>query len=200
MDKENNKIVKSNREEKSKIEANTSKGKNKLSNNITQNKDTKKVTISTIIFMILILFLAGCSLGKSITNVVLQSKAEVAKPVLEVKSDPKIDITAINNMGEYKFNVVNYKDNEISQVDLRYYIEIKADIDDSVKFELYKDSEEIKLENKCTQYMLLEKEKMKEDKYVLKIIYTKAENINTNSMKDIMEKVQIKVHSEQQKI
>ena len=57
--------------------------------------------------MIIILFLAGCSIGKSITDIILVSEIEVAKPILEVKSNPEIDVTASNNIGEYEFRVLN---------------------------------------------------------------------------------------------
>ena len=160
-------------------------------------KTNRKITIATVIFMILILFLAGYSIGKSITEVIIESKAELAEPILEVKSDPKIDVTATDNIGEYNFTVSNYKEGRISEVNLRYFLEIKADVDDSIKFQLYKNNEEIKLEENCTEYMLLEKQKKQEDKYLLKIVYEKQDKQN---LQDILEKVQIKVHSQQEKI
>ena len=173
------------------------KEQNKVENKNDTVKTNRKVTIATVIFMVLILFLAGYSIGKSITEVIIESKAEVAEPILEVKSDPKIDVTAIDNIGEYNFIVSNYKENNISEVNLRYFLEIKADVDDSIKFQLYKNNEEIKLEENCSEYMLLEKQKKQEDKYLLKIVYEKQ---NKPNLQDILEKVQIKVHSQQEKV
>ena len=156
---------------------------------------SKKIAISTIIFMILVLFIAGCSIGKSITEIILNSKTEIAIPILEVISNPKIDVTASNNIGEYKFNVVNYKDEKISEVNLRYFIEIKADVDESIEFHLYKDEKEIPLKNLCSEYMTLKNGIKQEDNYILKIVYNKNNLVNMN---DILEKVQIKIHSEQE--
>lgn len=173
------------------------KQQNKVKNQNEDMKTNRKITIATVIFMILILFLAGYSIGKSITEVIIESKAELAEPILEVKSDPKIDVTATDNIGEYNFTVSNYKEGRISEVNLRYFLEIKADVDDSIKFQLYKNNEEIKLEENCTEYMLLEKQKKQEDKYLLKIVYEKQDKQN---LQDILEKVQIKVHSQQEKI
>ena len=157
----------------------------------------KKIAISTVIFMILVLFIAGCSIGKSITEYVLQSKAEIATPILEVSSNPKINITAVNNIGEYKFKVTNFKEDKISDVNLRYYIEIKANVDDSVKFLLYKNDQEINLQNLCSEYVTIEKGKKQEDNYTLKIIYDKDKSSNVY---DILERIQVKVHSEQEKL
>lgn len=157
----------------------------------------KKIAISTVIFMILVLFIAGCSIGKSITEYVLQSKAEIATPILEVSSNPKINITAVNNIGEYKFKVTNFKEDKISDVNLRYYIEIKANVDDSVKFLLYKNDQEINLQNLCSEYITIEKGKKQEDNYTLKIIYDKDKSSNVY---DILERIQVKVHSEQEKL
>ena len=157
----------------------------------------KKIGISTVIFMILVLFIAGCSIGKSITEYVLQSKAEIATPILEVSSNPKINITAVNNIGEYKFKVTNFKEDKISDVNLRYYIEIKANVDDSVKFLLYKNDQEINLQNLCSEYVTIEKGKKQEDNYTLKIIYDKDKSSNVY---DILERIQVKVHSEQEKL
>ena len=157
----------------------------------------KKIAISTVIFMILVLFIAGCSIGKSITEYVLQSKAEIATPILEVSSNPKINITAVNNIGEYKFKVTNFKEDKISDVNLRYYIEIKANVDDSVKFLLYKNDQEINLQNLCSEYVTIEKGKKQEDNYTLKIIYDKDKSSNVY---DILERIQVKLHSEQEKL
>ena len=157
----------------------------------------KKIAISTVIFMILVLFIAGCSIGKSITEYVLQSKAEIATPILEVSSNPKINITAVNNIGEYKFKVTNFKEDKISDVNLRYYIELKANVDDSVKFLLYKNDQEINLQNLCSEYITIEKGKKQEDNYTLKIIYDKDKSSNVY---DILERIQVKVHSEQEKL
>ena len=157
----------------------------------------KKIAISTVIFMILVLFIAGCSIGKSITEYVLQSKAEIATPILEVSSNPKINITAVNNIGEYKFKVTNFKEDKISDVNLRYYIEIKANVDESVKFLLYKNDQEINLQNLCSEYITIEKGKKQEDNYTLKIIYDKDKSSNVY---DILERIQVKVHSEQEKL
>lgn len=188
--------------EKNSNELNGAKIKNlfnitKVENKEKGNINTKKINFIIIVFMIIILFLAGCSIGKSITDIILVSEIEVAKPILEVKSNPEIDVTASNNIGEYEFRVLNYNEKELSEVNLKYFIEIKADVDESIQFYLYKNGQEIKLNNLCTDYMLLEKGEKREEKYLLKVIYTKK---GSQNMEDILQKIQIKIHSEQQKV
>ena len=63
-------------------------------------------------------------------------------------------------------------------------------------FKLYKDQQEILLENNKTSNLKLEKGKVQEDNYKLEVIYDKTKN-KTND--EIMQDVQIKVHSEQLK-
>lgn len=173
----------------------TEKLKNKIKGKV--NINSKKINFIMIVFIVIILFLAGCSIGKSITDIILLSEIEVAKPILEVKSNPEIDVTASNNIGEYEFRVLNYNEKELSEVNLKYFIEIKADVDESIQFYLYKNGQEIKLNNLCTDYMLLEKGEKHEEKYLLKVIYTKQ---GSQNMEDILQKIQIKIHSEQQKV
>ena len=82
---------------------------------------------------------------------------------------------------------------------MRYVIIIQDTIDsklkDTIKYELYKNGNKIDLKDESTDKMDLVNNKQQEDKYELKIFYDKGAS---NFMQDIMEKIQIKVHSEQQ--
>ena len=90
----------------------------------------------------------------------------------------------------------NYNsDEEITQIDLLYTIEILTKTDESISFKLYKNNEEIQLQNNKTQEMLLTRNEKKEDNYKLEILYNKE---NTNQ-EDIFKDIQIKVHSEKRK-
>ena len=85
---------------------------------------------------------------------------------------------------------------EISQVDLSYTVEILTKTEESITFKLYRNNEEIPLENNKSQEFLLEKDKKQEDNYKLKILYDKEKAQG----RDIFQDVQIKVHTEQTKI
>lgn len=81
-------------------------------------------------------------------------------------------------------------------IDLSYNIEILSPKEKAISFKLYKDEKEIQLTNNKTENMKLQMENMQEDNYQLEIIYDKTQNY---SIKDILQDVQIKVHSEQEK-
>ena len=121
----------------------------------------------------------------------------MAKPILEVENNPEITITSTNKESTYDFKVKNYNTNEeISQVDLLYTIEILTKTDESITFKLYKNDEEVKLEDNKSEEFLLSKDKKQEDNYKLKILYNKEKAQG----RDIFQDVQIKVHTEQRKV
>ena len=157
----------------------------------------RELTILAISIMILILFFSGYSMGKGYSKTNIQSKAEIAEPILIVENNPIIEINGRKKKEYYEFNVKNYKeDGEITQVDLEYYIEILSETKESISFKLYKNGEEITLNNNKTENIKLGKEEQQKDNYKLEIIYDKTKN---KSIDDIIQDVQIKVHSEQMK-
>ena len=158
----------------------------------------KEIILILLIIAISVTFFSGVSLGKVIHNTNIQSDAEIAKPILEVEKDSEIIITEDNKNGEYRFKVKNYNAlEEISEVDLKYYIEILEDnLDNSIQYELYREDEKIELKNNRTEQMEFHKDKKEEQIYTLKVQY----NSNENHIGDIIDEIQIKVHSEQLKI
>lgn len=159
---------------------------------------SKPAIIIILIALILIVFFSGISLGKTIHNSTIKNSTEVAKPILEVEKDSEIIITEDNKKGEYNFKVKNYNDlEEVSQVDLKYYIEIlEKDLDKSIKYELYKENEKVELKENKTEEMKMNRGQKEEQVYTLKVEY----DSNKNSIGDIIQDIQIKVHSEQLKI
>lgn len=157
----------------------------------------RELTILTISIMVLILFFSGYSMGKGYSKTNIESKAEIAKPILIVDNNPVIEINGRKQKEYYDFNVKNYEENgEITQVDLEYYIEILSEVKESISFKIYKNGEEIPLTDNKTENMKLGKEVEQQDNYKLEIIYDKTKN---KSIEDIIQDVQIKVHSEQMK-
>ena len=162
-----------------------------------KRENLKTITIILILFFVFILFFTGYSMGKSITNSIIQAKTEVAEPILKVVSNPKVDITATQNEGTYTFYVRNFDENgKTSEVDLNYDVEISSCLEKTIQMELYKNGEKIELTNNQTEKLKLPKQNKQEDKYELKIKYNKD---GSNEMKDILDKIQVQVHSEQAK-
>ena len=135
--------------------------------------------------------------AKYIQYVELKSSTEIAKPIFIVEGTEQSKINSINNIGYYEFYVRNYNETEISDIGFNYIIEVVSKQDKSITFELYKGDENIVLENLKTEKMYIGANEKIEQKYKLKVIYNKDLN---EIGKDILQEVQIKVHSEQEKI
>lgn len=163
----------------------------------TDKKSSKLLTITLIILIIILLLFCGYSMAKNIEEFILNGQAEIAQPVLTVENNPSIDITAANNYGIYTFKVKNYNEkNQVTQTDLKYYIEILSNLDDSINIELYQNENKINLTNSKTEYIQISKDKREEREYKIKITYDKNKS---NTINDIMEKIQVRVHTEQVK-
>ena len=158
----------------------------------------KKIAFIIISVLVIITMFSGISLGKTIHNNYIKSNTQIAKPNLEVEKNSEIQITEDKKEGEYIFKVKNYNtQDEVSEVDLKYYVEILENNKDTcLKYELYKENENIEIKDNKTMEFKLNKDEKKEDIYVLKIYY----DSNKNNLGDIIKDIQIKVHSEQLKI
>lgn len=172
------------------------KGKITKEENLSQ-KNSRFATLILVVFIIILLLFCGYSMAKVIEDVILKSRTSIAEPILMIENNPSIDITELNNYGEYAFKIKNYnQQNKLTETDLKYYIEILGNIDDSVKIELYQNENRINLKDNKTDYIHISKDKKEEREYKVKLTYNKN---NSNNIGDIMEKMQVKVHTEQVK-
>lgn len=186
---------------------NLSKKKSKVKINKRENNKQKKTKILSsksliifliTIFLVILLFISSFSLGKQLTNVDIDTTAQIANPILIVENNPAIDINNKNTKGYYDFKVKNYDElNEINQIPLKYSIEILTKTDDSISFKLYKDDQEIQLKNNKTDEMIMKSNEKQEENYKLEILYDSGKSVTSEN---ILEQVQIKVHSEQIKL
>lgn len=184
--------AKKNKSKINKVEVNTA-------NTIFSKKmSNKNYILLFLLFIILIIFLfSKNSLGKQMSNTKINTNSEIAKPILIVENNPAIDITNRNNKGYYDFKIKNYNElDEINEIELRYNIEILNEENKAITFKLYKGEEELLLEKNKTKDMIIKKNEKQEENYKLEITYDK--NL-VNSLEDIIQNVQIKVHSEQLK-
>ena len=158
----------------------------------------KRFSLIILTIIAIAIFFSGISLGKTIHESTLKSSVSIAKPILEVEKDSEIVITQDNKKGEYHFKVKNYNESEeISQVDLKYYIEIlEDDLDPSITYELYNENEKIDLKDNKTDEMNFNRNIKEEHNYTLKVEHDSSKN----QIRDILQDIQIKVHSEQLKI
>ena len=158
----------------------------------------QELFIIGIILIIGITFFSGVSIGKAVYNTNIKNNTKIAKPILEVEKDSEVIITEENKKGEYTFTIKNYNQaEEISQVDLTYYIEIlENDLDNAIQYQLYKDNEIVDLKENRTETMTFRKDLKEEQQYTLKVTYDDSKM----TIEDIIQDIQIKVHSEQLKV
>lgn len=167
-----------------------------------QNADIKYMKMMVLIgltFMIMVLFFSGYSFAKYVEQRIIQSNTQIAEPILEIENNDEniINISENESTGEYQFKIKNFKfENQIKKVtdvDMKYYIEIQSQGDDVLKMKLFENDKEIPLINNKSGYINICKNTPEERIYKIKVFYDKEEE----SKKEINQTVQIKVHSEQ---
>lgn len=158
-------------------------------------KDKLKIII-TFSIILLILF-SGYCLAKYKFSKEFSLDSKIAVPVLEVEGTETTKISEINNIGYYDFSVKNYNEKNISDVSQNYTIEIISNTNEAVEYELYKEEEQIELNDNKTDNIFIEGSEEKEHHYRLKITYDENKK---NSEEDILEDVQVKIHSEQDRM
>ena len=157
----------------------------------------REITLILVTAMVVMLFFTGYSLGKGISDTIITTKAKIAEPILVVDSNEQVSITGTQNKGYYNFKVKNYDEkNKVTDVDMIYNIEIISNTDESIIYNIYKDNEKIPMTNNKTGNLIMTKDEKQEHNYKLEIVYDKTKSI---SLSDIVENIQIKVHSEQKK-
>ncbi len=157
----------------------------------------KKILIILIVVIVSSAILIPTSISKFKEKEEIKDKIEIAEPIFIVEGNEKTKISAINNIGYYEFSIKNFKDNKVSETGFKYIIEIVSKTDEAIKFELYKGDEQIKLEELKTEELSITGNEKIEQKYKLKVTY---DNTKGTQGKDILEEVQVKIHSEQMEI
>lgn len=162
-----------------------------------KQKEKNKLMAGFILSIIVIIMLCGYSMAKCIDEYIIKGRMKIAEPILEIENNPIINITESQKYGEYIFKIRNYNNKEkITETDLKYYIEISPKLDSSIDLELYQNEDEIKLTDNKTEYIKISKDQKEEREYKIKITYDKN---NTAEVGDILEQIQVKVHTEQEK-
>lgn len=156
-------------------------------------KDKKKIVILILLILTILLgILVGISFSKYQSKLIGQAFANVAKPVLEVRREQSLLLTALAPKASYVFEVRNYKEDTLNQVEMEYYIEIISNTDEAIDFALFRGDEEIPLRNNKTEKIKLTKEEKQTHSYRLEITY---DNTKGELGKDISENIEIKIHS-----
>lgn len=141
-------------------------------------KENKKKTMLSIIILTIIIIILSTHIvyAKYITVDKISSSLRIAKPIFIVEG------------GEAT---------KTSETGFLYTIEIFLNTDETIQFELYNEDIQIPLENLKTEKLSISGNEKIEQKYKLKVMYDSSKG---NSGQDILEEVQVKVHSEQEQI
>ena len=157
-------------------------------------KNKKKIFIIIVTFALT--FSAQISYARYLKTETLNAVQEIATPIFKVEEGNIIQINKINNTGYYEFSVKNFNERIVSEIWFSYTIEIISNLEDLVQFELYNGEKQIQLQNLKTEKIMITGNEKIEQKYKLKIIYNNTKEIKEESI----EKIQIKLNSEQEKV
>lgn len=164
---------------------------------------TKKIINVTLVILLIILillimwiFFNGKSFSKFKTTVKSNGVAEIAKPIFLTEGNSDIKIDGIEDT-IYNFTVKNNDNENISDVNIKYYIEIINNSQADLDFELIdKNNNVVNLNNNKSGIFELIKDSKQNDNYTLKIRYTN----NSSIVNDIEGNVQIKVEAIQAEV
>ena len=152
----------------------------------------KEIIKIIVVAFVLTIILSTISLGKYFNKTKINVNSGVAIPIIKLEGEQKLIINNTQENKVYNLAVKNYDENEqITQVELEYYIEIISKKNDDINFKIYKEEKELNINNNKTEKFLLTKENKQQDNYKIEIL------LNKKISEDILQNVEIKVYSEQ---
>ncbi len=157
-----------------------------------KSKKNKIVILFLLILVILLGILVGISFSKYQSRLEGKAIANLAKPIIEVRKEQSLLLTALEPKASYVFEVRNFKEDELNEIEMEYYIEIIANTDEAINFELYKGEEQIPLNKNKTEKICLTKDEKQTHSYRLEITYDKTKG---EIGQDISQNVEVKIHS-----
>lgn len=152
----------------------------------------KEIIKIIVVAFVLTIILSTISLGKYFNKTKINVNSGVAIPIIKLEGEQKLIINNNQENKVYNLAVKNYDENEqITQVELEYYIEIITKKNDDINFKIYKEEKELNINNNKTEKFLLTKENKQQDNYKIEIL------LNKKISEDILQNIEIKVYSEQ---
>ena len=152
----------------------------------------KEIIKIILVAFALTIILSTISLGKYFNKTKINVNSGVAIPIIKLEGEQKLIINNNQENKVYNLAVKNYDENEqITQVELEYYIEIISKKNEDINFKIYKEEKELNINNNKTEKFLLTKENKQQDNYKIEIL------LNKKISEDILQNIEIKVYSEQ---
>ena len=152
----------------------------------------KEIIKIIVVAFVLTIILSTIILGKYFNKTKINVNSGVAIPIIKLEGEQKLIINNTQENKVYNLAVKNYDENEqITQIELEYYIEIISPKNDNINLKIYKEEKELNINNNKTEKFLLTKENKQQDNYKIEIL------LNKKISEDILQNVEIKVYSEQ---
>ena len=143
----------------------------------------KEIIKIIVVAFVLTIILSTISLGKYFNKTKINVNSGVAIPIIKLEGEQKLIINNNQENKVYNLAVKNYDENEqITQVELEYYIEIISKKNDDINFKIYKEEKELNINNNKTEKFLLTKENKQQDNYKIEIL------LNKKISEDILQK------------
>lgn len=155
----------------------------------------RKILIIILVLLIAMISTLTVTLAKYRTKEKASNSIEIVNPIFSVEGKETTKISAIQNIGYYEFSIKNYNEENISKLGFLYTIEVISETDESIQFELYREDEQIELNDLKTNQLYIAGNEKVEQKYKLKVTYDKTKG---KKGQDILQEVQLKIHSEQE--
>lgn len=152
----------------------------------------KEIIKIIVVAFVLTIILSTISLGKYFNKTKINVNSGVAIPIIKLEGEQKLIINNNQENKVYNLAVKNYDENEqITQIELEYYIEIISPKNDNINLKIYKEEKELNINNNKTEKFLLIKENKQQDNYKIEIL------LNKKMSENILQNIEIKVCSEQ---
>ena len=149
------------------------------------------------------MFIESTSYARYINTEVVKGKQKIVKPILNMKEGIPIKIDNENKTKSYEFSIENFKDNDVSEIQIVSNINLESNFN----IRLYNEEGEIQLSNLKTNPILIKGNERIEQKYKRNIEYNESiedEEEDDEFFDDITESIsgiiQIKVHADQEMI
>ena len=145
----------------------------------------KEIIKIIVVAFVLTIILSTISLGKYFNKTKINVNSGVAIPIIKLEGEQKLIINNNQENKVYNLAVKNYDENEqITQVELEYYIEIISKKNDDINFKIYKEKKELNINNNKTEKFLLTKENKQQDNYKIEILLNKKISEEKKNIKE----------------
>lgn len=163
-------------------------------------KKINNIAITIILILLISIFCSYNTFASYKSVYESESSIEIAEPIFNLVTSSIADKINPTNEIETNFNITNFKDNEINDITLKYYLTISLENDKlPLEYKLYKKENdtltELPLTNNQTDYFTLNKDVKETQDFVLKISWNELKT--SYEYQNITDYIKINAYIEQ---